>query len=51
MYKCSKCGLAVIVTTGIEPIKACKCEAPIIADMTATVTVKVGVSNGGVQEQ
>jgi hypothetical protein len=34
-YTCSKCGLAVIVFNG-EVIKACHCEAPIIANMKAT---------------
>lgn len=33
MYKCSSCGLAVIVI-GHNKIKACKCEAPIIAAMS-----------------
>lgn len=33
MYSCSKCGLAVIVI-GDNKIKACKCEAPIIAKLT-----------------
>lgn len=51
MYKCSKCNLAVIVLPNTEPIKACKCDAPIIAEMSATVNVKVGVSNGGVPKQ
>ena len=41
MYKCSKCGLAVIVTKDTnEIIRACKCEvdgkpAPIIGDMSS----------------
>jgi hypothetical protein len=47
MYKCSKCNLAVIVLEGKEPIKACKCNAPIIADMTATVKAQMGVNNNG----
>lgn len=33
MYKCSGCGLAVIVI-GENKIKACKCDAPIIAAMS-----------------
>jgi len=32
MYVCSKCGLGVIIMEG-KTIKACKCEAPIIAEM------------------
>ena len=43
MYKCSKCSLAVIVLPNIEPIKACKCEAPIIAEMKAHATGQGGV--------
>ena len=35
MY-CEKCKLSVIVIDS-EIIKACECEAPIIADMEATV--------------
>jgi hypothetical protein len=41
-YKCSECELAVIVLEGEEPIKACTCEAPIIAEISATA---IGVSN------
>lgn len=41
MYKCSKCGMAVIVVPNHAPIKACKCEAAILADLTA-VTKGVG---------
>jgi hypothetical protein len=36
-YHCDKCKLAVIVLPNADPIKACKCEAPIIAEMVATV--------------
>lgn len=35
-YKCSKCGLAVIVLPNQEPIKACKCEVAIIAEAQST---------------
>ncbi len=35
-YRCSKCNLAVIILPGIaEPIKACNCKAPIIAEISA----------------
>jgi len=37
MYHCKKCKLAVVVTPAGEVFKACKCEAPVIADMTAVV--------------
>ena len=36
MY-CSKCGLTVIVLSDARVVKACECNAPIIADMEATV--------------
>jgi hypothetical protein len=42
-YSCSGCGLAVIVYEG-ETIKACKCEAPIIASMTAQAKGVGGLS-------
>lgn len=41
MYKCSKCGLGVIVIEG-KTIKACKCEAPVIAEMNTKLK---GVAN------
>lgn len=37
MYHCSKCKLAVIVTEKGEVFRACKCQAPIIANMKAIV--------------
>jgi hypothetical protein len=40
MYKCSECGLSVIVTTEGEKIKACNHEASIICEMEATATGK-----------
>jgi hypothetical protein len=33
-YSCSGCGLAVIVYEG-QTIKACKCDSPVIANMSA----------------
>jgi len=41
-YKCSKCELAVIVT-GEEMIKACTCDAPVTAEMSATAKGTGGV--------
>ncbi len=47
MNYCSKCGLAVI-----HGIKACTCDAPIIAEMESVVKGRGGVSkNGRVQWQ
>lgn len=43
MYKCSKCGLAVIVIKDEKPIKACNCNAPIISDMSAVTVGKGGL--------
>lgn len=36
-YYCSKCKTAVIVLKDEKPIKACKCNAPIVANMEGTV--------------
>ena len=36
MY-CSKCKLAVIELSDKKLVKACTCDAPIVADMEATV--------------
>ena len=48
MYKCSQCDLAVVVYDDKgkvlpEPIKACKCKAAIVIDMSATVEGKGGI--------
>lgn len=43
-YKCSKCNLGVIVLPNQEPIKACKCDVAIIADMKAHATGHGGFS-------
>jgi hypothetical protein len=37
MYHCEKCKLLVIVTPEGQVYKACKCEAPVVAEMKATV--------------
>lgn len=36
-YSCSKCELAVLVLPDQEPVKGCKCEAPVIAHCSANV--------------
>jgi hypothetical protein len=41
-YKCSNCQLGVIVLDD-EIIKACKCDAPIVAEMSATAKGEGGV--------
>lgn len=43
-YKCSKCGLAIIILPEQQPIKACKCESSIIAEMTS-----VAQGHGGIK--
>lgn len=43
MYRCAKCNLAVIVIPDHEPIRACKCEAAIIAEMDSTLKGVGGV--------
>jgi len=44
-YRCSKCNLAVIVLPNQEPIKACKCEATIIAEAQS-----IAFGNGGIKK-
>lgn len=34
-YTCKQCGLAVLVRPGHEPLRACDCKAPIVANVTA----------------
>lgn len=43
-YSCSECKVAVIVLEGEDPIKACFCEAPIVADMSAEAVATGGLS-------
>lgn len=45
-YFCKQCGLAVIVTKGGKIIRACKCDAPVIAGMSATATGESKVEHG-----
>lgn len=42
MYYCSACKLKVIVIK-LKVIKACTCEAPVVATMTASMAGKGGV--------
>lgn len=44
MYTCSKCKLKVIVI-GKEVIKVCTCNAPIVAEATATTKGAGGVKD------
>ncbi len=37
MYNCKECKLPVLVTEKGKIIKACKCNAPVVAEMKATV--------------
>ena len=43
MYRCSRCNLAVIVAAG-EVIKACNCDAPVIAEASASVVGAGGLA-------
>ena len=36
-YTCAKCGLAVIVVKGKDPIRPCDCNNTIVANMAGTV--------------
>jgi hypothetical protein len=42
IYQCSKCGLAVIVTPEGTIIRACTCNAPIVANLSAGLAGKGG---------
>jgi hypothetical protein len=48
-YYCKQCKLAVIVYDG-KTIKACKCDAPIIADATVTLHSTSTCGNNGCQD-
>lgn len=43
MYHCAECGMAVIVLPGEDPIKACTCDAPIVAEARAHCEGQGGV--------
>lgn len=43
MYRCAECGMAVIILEGHDPIKACTCSAPILAEASVTLVGKGGV--------
>jgi DNA-directed RNA polymerase subunit RPC12/RpoP len=36
-YKCESCGINVLIFKDKEPLKPCKCDAPIIVNVKATV--------------
>ncbi len=49
-YRCSKCSLGVIVLSKdgeTHVIRGCKCEAGVIADMSATVVARGGMRQTG----
>lgn len=46
-YQCSKCKLAVLVTADAV-IRGCACNAPIVANMQATVRGATSMGNGRV---
>jgi len=43
MYKCKECGKGVIIIKDEKPIKQCKCNAPIICDMSASAQGQGGI--------
>ena len=43
-YKCTKCNLAVAITPDGATIKACRCDAPISAEMSANAVIKANVN-------
>lgn len=46
MYKCSKCKLSVIILPDKTMIKACTCDAPIIAEISSNVQANGGINIG-----
>ncbi len=42
MYRCGGCGLAVVVADG-DLIRACSCDAPVVAEMSSTLAGAGGV--------
>lgn len=46
MYRCSSCGLAVIVLPDHEPIRACLCDGTIVCELQANLA---GMSDVGVR--
>lgn len=42
-YYCADCGLAVIVLPDSEPIKACSCDASIVANLHASLFGEGGI--------
>lgn len=45
MYYCKECGLEVAITPSGEKIKACSCNAPIVAEMKAEADGLGGIEN------
>lgn len=52
MYSCSKCGMGVVVVVDNKPlekpIRACNCNATIIAGMASKIEGRSGMNVGGV---
>lgn len=42
-YQCAACGLAVIVLPDHEPIRACTCDAAIVANASAALAGRGGI--------
>lgn len=42
-YVCKACGLAVLVRPGHEPLRACACKAPIVAQCSAAAHGSAGL--------
>jgi len=42
-YECAGCGLAVIVLPDHEPIRACSCDAAILANASAALAGRGGI--------
>lgn len=47
VYRCAGCGTAVIVLPDEEPIRGCACDAPIVAEASASCSGSGGFVEGG----
>lgn len=43
LYACGGCGLAILILPDVAPIRACQCDAPIVANLTASLEGQGGI--------
>lgn len=44
-YRCKECGTEVIIILGEQPIRYCKCDAPIIVDMESSINIEGNIKS------